>query len=74
MAIGALAEAGVLFDRPDLVAAATEAAELLVSSALAAQDRAVVGTARIVRTSRDGVGRAERRAARGLRLRGGRAC
>src|SRR6202034_2197638 len=31
MAIGALAEAGVLFDRPDLVTAAEEAAGLLVS-------------------------------------------
>src|SRR5262249_24346399 len=31
MAIGALAEAGVLFDRPDLVRAASAAAELLVS-------------------------------------------
>ena len=56
MAIGALAEAGVLFNRPDLVAAATEAAELLVSVHYAAQERSpVVGTARLLRTSRDGV-------------------
>jgi uncharacterized protein YyaL (SSP411 family) len=47
MAIGALAEAGVLFGRPDLVAAAEEAAELLVSLHYSA--------GRIVRTSRDGV-------------------
>jgi uncharacterized protein YyaL (SSP411 family) len=47
MAIGALAEAGVLFARPDLVAAAEEAAELLVSLHYSA--------GRIVRTSRDGV-------------------
>ena len=47
MAIGALAEAGVLFARPDLVAAAEEAAELLVSRHYSA--------GRIVRTSRDGV-------------------
>ncbi len=47
MAIGALAEAGVLFARPDLVAAAEDAAELLVSLHYSA--------GRIVRTSRDGV-------------------
>jgi uncharacterized protein YyaL (SSP411 family) len=47
MAIGALAEAGVLFARPDLVAAAEEAAELLVSLHYSA--------GRIARTSRDGV-------------------
>ena len=47
MAIGALAEAGVLFARPDLVAAAEQAAELLVSLHYSA--------GRIVRTSRDGV-------------------
>ena len=47
MAIGALAEAGVLFARPDLVAAAEAAAELLVSLHYSA--------GRIVRTSRDGV-------------------
>ena len=47
MAIGALAEAGVLFGRPDLVTAAEEAAELLVSLHYAA--------GRIVRTSREGV-------------------
>jgi len=47
MAIGALAEAGVLFARPDLVAVAEEAAQLLVSKHYWA--------GRIVRTSRDGV-------------------
>ncbi len=47
MAIAALAEAGLLFDRPDLIAAATDAAGLLVSVH-------VSGT-RICRTSRDGV-------------------
>ncbi len=57
MAIGALAEAGVLFNRPDLVAAATEAAELLVSLHYSPpkESSPVVGTARILRTSRDGV-------------------
>jgi uncharacterized protein len=47
LAIAALAEAGVLFDRPDLVAAAQDAAELLVSVH-------IVG-GKLVRTSRDGV-------------------
>ena len=47
MAIAALAEAGLLFDRPDLVAAAEDAAELLVS--------VHVRGSRITRTSRDGV-------------------
>jgi uncharacterized protein YyaL (SSP411 family) len=47
LAIGALAEAGVLFARPDLVAAAGEAARLLVSLHYSA--------GRLVRTSRDGV-------------------
>ena len=47
MAIGALAEAGVLFGRPDLVTAAEEAAGLLVSLHYSA--------GRIVRTSRNGV-------------------
>jgi hypothetical protein len=57
MAIGALAEAGVLFNRPDLVAAATEAAELLVSVHYSPpkESSPVVGTARILRTSKDGV-------------------
>jgi hypothetical protein len=56
MAIGALAEAGVLFDRPDLVAAAAEAAELLVSVHYSPpkESSPVVGTARILRTSKDG--------------------
>src|SRR3984885_5519390 len=47
MAIGALAEAGVLFGRPDFVTAAEEAAGLLVSLHYSA--------GRIVRTSRNGV-------------------
>jgi hypothetical protein len=57
IAIGALAEAGVLFNRPDLVAAATEAAELLVSVHYLPpkESSPVVGTARIARTSKDGV-------------------
>jgi uncharacterized protein YyaL (SSP411 family) len=47
MAIAALAEAGLLFGRPDLIAAAADAAELLVSTHVA--------DGRISRTSRDGV-------------------
>jgi uncharacterized protein len=47
LAIAALAEAGVLFDRPDLVSAAQDAAELLIS--------VHVTGGRLVRTSRDGV-------------------
>jgi uncharacterized protein len=47
MAIAALAEAGLLFDRPDLVTAAADAAGLL--SAVHISDQ------RILRTSRDGV-------------------
>ncbi|MGH3253032.1 MAG: thioredoxin domain-containing protein, partial [Trebonia sp.] len=56
MASGALAEAGVLFNRPDFVAAATEAAELLVSVHYSPpkESSPVVGTARILRTSKDG--------------------
>ncbi len=49
MAIGALAEAGVLFDRPDFVRAASAVAELLTSLHVAD------GGARLMRTSRDGV-------------------
>ena len=48
MAIGALAEAGVLFGRPDLVAAASDAAELLAAVHISES------TWRIARTSRDG--------------------
>jgi uncharacterized protein YyaL (SSP411 family) len=47
MAIGALAEAGVLFNRPELVAAATGAAGLLVN--------VHYRDGRLLRTSRDGV-------------------
>jgi uncharacterized protein YyaL (SSP411 family) len=47
MAIGALAEAGVLFDRPDLLTAATQVAELLVLVHYA--------DGRLLRTSKDGV-------------------
>ncbi|MGQ4268449.1 thioredoxin domain-containing protein [Nocardiopsis changdeensis] len=46
LAIAGLAEAGVLLDRPDLVDAAREAADLLLSVHL--------GGGRLVRTSRDG--------------------
>jgi len=57
MAIGALAEAGALFNRPDLLAAATEAAELLfrVHYSPPKESSPVVGTARILRTSKNGV-------------------
>ncbi|MFE7130751.1 thioredoxin domain-containing protein [Streptomyces sp. NPDC057638] len=48
LAIAALAEAGACFDRPDLVEHATEAADLLVRVHLDS-------TARLSRTSRDGV-------------------
>jgi len=47
MAIAALAEAGMLFGRPDLLAAAADAAELLAA--------VHVADGRILRTSRDGV-------------------
>ncbi|GAA3577966.1 thioredoxin domain-containing protein [Nonomuraea rosea] len=46
LAIAALAETGVVFERPDLVTAATEAAELLASTH--------VVDGRLLRTSRDG--------------------
>jgi hypothetical protein len=63
MAIGTLAEAGILFGRPDFVAAATAAAELLVNVHLAEGRGRVpggghsggAGGATLVRTSRDGV-------------------
>jgi uncharacterized protein YyaL (SSP411 family) len=57
MAIGALAEAGVLFDRPDFVRAASAIAQLLASLHLAApasQPSPAPAAARLVRTSRDG--------------------
>jgi uncharacterized protein YyaL (SSP411 family) len=47
LAISALAEAGLLLDRPDLIAAATGAAELLAAVHLR--------DGRLIRTSRDGV-------------------
>jgi hypothetical protein len=57
MAIGALVEAGALFDREDFVAAASEAAELLVSVHYRGPREAspVIGAARLLRTSKDGV-------------------
>ncbi|HEY6497322.1 MAG TPA: thioredoxin domain-containing protein [Trebonia sp.] len=57
IAIGALAEAGLLFDRPDFLTAAREAAELLVTVHYTPpkESSPVVGTARLRRTSRDGV-------------------
>ena len=67
MAIAALAEAGLLFNRPDLVNAARDAALLLDSLHVFPGGSAREGGARIVRTSRDGVAGTERRAARGLR-------
>ncbi|MBO3750674.1 thioredoxin domain-containing protein [Streptosporangiaceae bacterium NEAU-GS5] len=50
LAIAALAETGVLFDRPDLLEAAIRAAELLDSLHVSAN----AAGARLVRTSRDG--------------------
>ncbi|MEU9098280.1 thioredoxin domain-containing protein [Streptomyces sp. NPDC048361] len=47
LAVAALAEAGALFDRPDLIERATEAADLLVRVHMDAH-------ARLTRTSRDG--------------------
>ena len=60
MAIAALAEAGLLFGRPDLTAAASDAAELLVSLHFSggsggSSPRASTAGGRIARTSRDGV-------------------
>jgi uncharacterized protein len=61
LAIAALAEAGILFNRPDFVTAATGAAELLdrvhLAPPVAGPDngRPATGPARLVRTSRDGV-------------------
>ncbi|MEV6105994.1 thioredoxin domain-containing protein [Streptomyces sp. NPDC051940] len=49
LAIAALAETGAYFDRPDLVAAAVDAADLLVRVHMRAED------GRLCRTSRDGV-------------------
>jgi uncharacterized protein len=71
MAIGALAEAGVLFDRPDFIRAASAIADLLASlhlltpapSATSSSSVPATGTpppppasaARLIRTSRDGI-------------------
>jgi hypothetical protein len=63
LAIAALAEAGIVLNRPDFVTAATDAAELLVRVHLAPQAAAAsqpasqqaAGPARLVRTSRNGV-------------------
>jgi uncharacterized protein len=54
LAIAALAEAGALFDRPDLVEAATAAADLLVAVHLDGERAGRVDGARLARTSRDG--------------------
>ncbi len=56
LAIGALAEAGVLFNRPDLLTAATEAADLIVTTHVVepARTTPLVGRTRLLRTSRDG--------------------
>jgi uncharacterized protein YyaL (SSP411 family) len=56
LAISALADAGVLFNRPDLLAAATEAADLIVTTHVVEPDRKtpLVGRTRLLRTSRDG--------------------
>jgi uncharacterized protein YyaL (SSP411 family) len=57
MAIGAIAEAGILCDRPDLVMAASQAAQLLVDVHLTSSGAAAPPSSatRLVRTSRDGV-------------------
>ena len=60
LAIGALAEAGVLLDRPDLVTAATQAAHLLTDIHLTSPSPGATvappsPAARLVRTSRDGL-------------------
>jgi len=61
LAIAALAEAGILFNRPDLVAAATDAAGLLVDVHLGPRAASQpsgspeASPARLARTSRDGV-------------------
>ena len=52
LAIAALAEAGALLDRPDLVEAASVAARFLLATHVR---RAADGSARLVRASRDGV-------------------
>ncbi|MFG3252566.1 thioredoxin domain-containing protein [Streptomyces sp. NPDC048172] len=52
LAVAALAETGAYFERPDLVAAAAAAAGLLAS---VHTDASSEGSARLVRTSRDGV-------------------
>ncbi len=56
LAIAALAETGACLERPDLVAAAVSAAELLVQVHLdeARGDGAAAGEVRLARTSRDG--------------------
>jgi uncharacterized protein len=59
MAIAALAEVGLLFDRPDLVTAAADAAELLEAVHISggsggSSPRASRADGRILRTSRDG--------------------
>jgi uncharacterized protein YyaL (SSP411 family) len=55
LAIAALAETGALLDRPDLVAAATAAADLLVAVHLVAEPSGDGPRVRLRRVSRDGV-------------------
>ena len=64
LAVAALAEAGLLLGEPEFVAAAQGVAALL--------DRVHLAAGRLARTSRDGGGRAERRGAGRLRVRGRR--
>jgi uncharacterized protein YyaL (SSP411 family) len=55
LAVAALAETGLLIDRPDLVAAARAAALLLAEVHMTPAEAAAPGGLRMARTSRDGV-------------------
>ena len=68
LAVAALAETGAYFDRPDLVEAATAAADLLTGLHMD------LGRARSLRTSRDGTAGPSAGRAGGLRGRRRRAC